>query len=560
MKKRKMLFWPIAVILIFALTLSGCVMSLTCISHIDSDRNGKCDHCGIAMEVPREDIEKIEVTKDPDKTYYGRNETLDLTGGMITVTYNDGKPTEELSMTAEGVTVIAPNMSVNGKKRVEVKYGGHSATFIIEVGDTRYTVSFVLGYEGAEAIPDQFVTQGNYAEAPEAPVREGYSFLGWFTDEAATQRYDFALTPITANLTLYAGWARNYTVTYDANYDGGRDIVAETVNGRVDTSFRPDAREGYNFAGWYVDPECTTAFDPNTVVTEDITLYAYWVSSSTEMFTVTFSYNYDDGDETTPDSTTTEVPGGSKVTAPATPERPNVAEKGHQVSGFTFGGWYTDAACTTEYDFSSAVMSDMTLYAKWTGEYIFEAEHVDLSGPDGNGLQGMGASGGSVGPNMVDSTPMDHPDINPSNGYYVTYLYSPGLYIDFVIVSDRAVSDAKIVLRVTAETRGYALDPNLNDGTTESGTQYSQYTITLNEVPIEYPTIEVEGGWPAFQDFTLTLNATLKEGVNTIRLTTANDHGMGGTMAGTAPVVDCIKITTSANLSWDPITSNEVGQ
>ena len=209
---------------------------------------------------------------------------------------------------------------------------------------------------------------------------------------------------------------------------------------------------------------------------------------------------------------------------------------------------------------SSAVMSDMTLYAKWTGEYIFEAEHVDLSGPDGNGLQGMGASGGSVGPNMVDSTPMDHPDINPSNGYYVTYLYSPGLYIDFVIVSDRAVSDAKIVLRVTAETRGYALDPNLNDGTTESGTQYSQYTITLNEVPIEYPTIEVEGGWPAFQDFTLTLNATLKEGVNTIRLTTANDHGMGGTMAGTAPVVDCIKITTSANLSWDPITSNEVGQ
>ena len=91
MKKRKMLFWPIAVILIFALTLSGCVMSLTCISHIDSDRNGECDHCGIEMEVPREDIEQIEVTQEPNKTYYGRNETLDLTGGMITVTYNDGK-------------------------------------------------------------------------------------------------------------------------------------------------------------------------------------------------------------------------------------------------------------------------------------------------------------------------------------------------------------------------------------------------------------------------------------------------------------------------------------
>ena len=555
-----MLYLPIIALLILALTLSGCVMSLSCISHIDSDRNGKCDHCGIAMEVPREDIEKIEVTKDPDKTYYGRNETLDVTGGVITVTYNDGKPAEEIPMTDESVTVNAPGMSVDGKKRVEVKYGGHSASFIIEVGATRYTITFVLGYEGGEAIPDQFVTQSNYAVAPENPVREGYSFLGWFTDEATTQRFDFAFTPITANLTLYAGWVQNYTVTYDANYDGGKDFTAESVNGRVDTSFRPDAREGYNFAGWYVDADCTTAFNPNTVLTGDITLYARWVSSSTEMFTVTFSYNYDDGDAETPDSATVEVPGGSTVTAPATPERANVTEKGHQASGFTFGGWYTDAACTTAYDFASPVMSDMTLYAKWTGEYVFEAEHVDLSGPDGNGLQGMGASGGSVGPNMVDSTPMDHPDINPSNGYYVTYLYSPGLAISFNIVSDRDVSDAKIVLRVTAETRGYAIDPNLNDGTTDKGNIYSQYVITLNEVPIEYPTIEVDGGWKPFSDFTLAINMTLKKGNNVITLTTANDHGMGGTMAGTAPVVDCIKITTSANLSWNPITGNELGQ
>ena len=42
-----MLYLPIIALLIIALTLSGCVMSLTCISHIDSDRNGKCDHCGI---------------------------------------------------------------------------------------------------------------------------------------------------------------------------------------------------------------------------------------------------------------------------------------------------------------------------------------------------------------------------------------------------------------------------------------------------------------------------------------------------------------------------------
>ena len=37
-------------------------------------------------------------------------------------------------------------------------------------------------------------------------------------------------------------------------------------------------------------------------------------------------------------------------------------------SGFTFGGWYTEAACTTEFDFSTAVTGDIILYAKWTEE------------------------------------------------------------------------------------------------------------------------------------------------------------------------------------------------
>ena len=55
----KKLHLPIVLMLILSILLSGCVMSLTCISHIDRDRNGECDNCGIAMEVPREDIENV---------------------------------------------------------------------------------------------------------------------------------------------------------------------------------------------------------------------------------------------------------------------------------------------------------------------------------------------------------------------------------------------------------------------------------------------------------------------------------------------------------------------
>ena len=47
---------------------------------------------------------------------------------------------------------------------------------------------------------------------------------------------------------------------------------------------------------------------------------------------------------------------GSAVAKPADPTR----------EGYTFAGWYTDAACTKAYDFATAVTSDLTLYAKWT--------------------------------------------------------------------------------------------------------------------------------------------------------------------------------------------------
>ena len=555
MKKLLRLVLPVVAVLVLTLSLSACAMSLTCLSHIDRDRNGKCDNCGTAMVVPREDIESVEVTTLPTKTYYGYNEELDLSGGILTVTFNDGKPAEEIALDDEEISVTLPDMSTAGNKLVRITYGGHKTDFRIEVGVQRFTVIFDLGYDG-ETIPSQSVPANSLATAPEAPVREGYSFLGWFTDEACTQAFDFALTTITGDITLYAGWTESFTVTYDANYEGGADKTAPTVAGKADSTIVPDEREGYTFIGWYVDEACTQRYDFNTEVTGNITLYAYWISSTAEMFTVTFDQNY----EGAPEASTSTVPAGTTVGEPARPTRANVAEKGHQASGFTFGGWYTDAACTTEYDFTRTVTENMTLYAKWTGEYIFEAEHVSLVGPDGLPLKGMGASGGSDGPNMVDSVPDDKLYLNASNGYYVTYLYSPGLAINFNITSDRDVSDAKIVLRVTSENLAYALSPNLNEGTADNGAIYSMYMITLNEQPINYSTIEVDGGWPEFEDFTLVVNASLKKGENVITLMTANNHGMGGTMAGTAPVIDCIKITTSAGLTWDPVTGNEFGQ
>ena len=49
------------------------------------------------------------------------------------------------------------------------------------------------------------------------------------------------------------------------------------------------------------------------------------------------------------------------------------------VDGYLFAGWYTDAACTKEYDFNTPVTKDITLYAKWIpyGDCIFYKNNLN---------------------------------------------------------------------------------------------------------------------------------------------------------------------------------------
>jgi uncharacterized repeat protein (TIGR02543 family) len=68
---------------------------------------------------------------------------------------------------------------------------------------------------------------------------------------------------------------------------------------------------------------------------------------------VTFNAN---GHGTAP-AALTGVTSGSTISAPTAPT----------ASGYTFGGWYKEAGCTTAWDFASdTVTANTTLYAKWT--------------------------------------------------------------------------------------------------------------------------------------------------------------------------------------------------
>ena len=76
-----------------------------------------------------------------------------------------------------------------------------------------------------------------------------------------------------------------------------------------------------------------------------------------------------------------------KLVKPADPTR----------DGYTFGGWFTDEACTQAYDFSTPVTADLTLYAKWTKNAVNPGGNGGSGTNGGNGGAGNGSGAGTKG-------------------------------------------------------------------------------------------------------------------------------------------------------------------
>lgn len=95
-----------------------------------------------------------------------------------------------------------------------------------------YEVSFIT--EHGDAPDSQNVPYNETADDPGKLTEEGYTFIGWYTDETYTKEFDFS-TPITGDTKVYAKWEKNAPVlpdTYALNVSGafvyvdGVDVTA----------------------------------------------------------------------------------------------------------------------------------------------------------------------------------------------------------------------------------------------------------------------------------------------------------------------------------------------
>ncbi|MEN1988923.1 InlB B-repeat-containing protein, partial [Paenibacillus hubeiensis] len=259
-----------------------------------------------------------------------------------TIAFNEGTATLDGSPFASGGTVSREGTHV----LVVTDAAGNTTTVAFKYYAPR-TVTFVSS--GGTSTPAQSVRYASRLAEPDAPSRTGYTFAGWFTDSELTQAFDFDNTTITSDLTLYAKWTiHSFNVQFNTN--GGSAVDGQQVDYN-DFAHRPDApsRTGYTFEGWFTDSELTQAFDfDNTVITDNLTLYAKWTIHS---FNVQFNTNGGS------------AVGGQQVDYNALAHRPDTPSR----TGYTFEGWFTDSELTQAFDFDNTVITDnLTLYAKWT--------------------------------------------------------------------------------------------------------------------------------------------------------------------------------------------------
>ncbi len=197
---------------------------------------------------------------------------------------------------------------------------------------------------------------------PVTPTKTGYTFTGWYTDEACTQLYTQDV--ITGDVTLYAGWrANNYSIKFDGNgkTSGTMSNLAMTYDTAANLTANAFKRTGYVFKGWATSASGTVAYTDeqsvkNLTTTDGgtVTLYAVW-----EQVSYTVHFNANGGEGTMNDQSHT-VDVDKKLT-----------NNGFTRTGYTFKGWATSSNGAVAYTNMQSVTnigtagSTVQLYAVW---------------------------------------------------------------------------------------------------------------------------------------------------------------------------------------------------
>lgn len=205
-----------------------------------------------------------------------------------------------------------------------------------------FSLTFDFGYDNLKEVVE--IKEGEKAQ-PRTASRDGYVFKGWYKDAAFSEPWDFENASVSGNVTLYAKWAKLFTVRFVHNYpDAPADKVIQAEEGQKVQNYVPQREDGYLFDGWSLNSATLTdEFVPDeTPIYSDLTVYAFWTRS----YNVSFFDGFGNLIEVVP------VAEGQAASQPR-----NVLYPDENLDTvFIFDSWDRDVSCVTE---------DMSVNATW---------------------------------------------------------------------------------------------------------------------------------------------------------------------------------------------------
>lgn len=284
------------------------------------------------------------------------------------------------------------------------------------------TVKISGGEEGPYAV-------GSYLEGQNTSItatpKEGYDFMGWYSDENCTilesKNLTLPINNIQANHLYYAKFMiKQFSVTAVANHPNDKKNstvqfssplsepsdtrVTVKVNYNGSATFVANAGEGYEFVGWYSDENCQTPVSNTTPykvssIKADCTLYAKFkiINLNLKVYSVTEGKingaggTVQLGTDAPATKIETTVEWGTLATLTA-----------KENANYEFKGWFIDPQCSIKADSkilnncqytnktveTAAIKKDLTLYAEFsdvssrkvTANAVFGGNIVDTAG------------------------------------------------------------------------------------------------------------------------------------------------------------------------------------
>ncbi|MBQ0064830.1 MAG: InlB B-repeat-containing protein, partial [Firmicutes bacterium] len=236
------------------------------------------------------------------------------------------------------------------EKKEEIKPGemGNKKFYAKWILDT-YSISYET-YDGVNPSTNPKKYNVNTAYTLKAPTKQGYKFMGWYTEPEFVNKITAIKKGTVGDLQLYANWILTpYQITYVLG--GGKNSAnnPDQYNKSQHILLEDPTKNGYTFDGWYTNSTFKTA---NNEIVEGSTgvkkFYAKWILNK-----YSISYEMDGGINSAKNPKTFTVNQAYTLYSPTK-------------TGYKFGGWYTDPAFTNKItSIKKGTFEDLTLYAMW---------------------------------------------------------------------------------------------------------------------------------------------------------------------------------------------------